>query len=113
MFAALRIDCDGNVHNVMFNHLRPQDHLLPPLTFVGAIPDLNGVAIAHAGSDGLPLNRHSFGDDIIGEKIVHGDIFIVGSDRNGEAVSLDTELVRARLMDALKRSTETTRSDSP
>ena len=87
---AVRVDVDGTMHNEKINQSLMHTYLDGNLTFVGAIPEIFGIAIGTSNTEGA-LNRHLLHNHV--EQNVRGRFYIVGSDEEGKAIDVSVEKV--------------------
>ena len=78
----------------MVDQTKLHEYLGGDITFVGAIPELNCVAVARREGGG-ELNAHLLGESIDG--MVRGAIYLVGVDADGEGIDLDLTTIEMSL----------------
>ena len=81
--AAVLVDVDGTMSDVVVDDGRVHQFLDGPVRFVGAIDPLNVVAVARQRANAA-CNAHTIPEEFV-EPGVRGQILLMGSDARGEA----------------------------
>ena len=84
----LRLNCDNSIKKINVEYSKLHEELLGPLTFVGAIINLNIVAIANYD---IPFTLPNVYCKELGFDDTSSDIILVETDTKGNPVSISAE----------------------
>ena len=92
---AVLLKDDGGIHCLQVDQKKLHEYFNGAIAIVGAIEELNAIAVARETSECENINLFCKDHDSCFDNPVSGDVLLVGSDCNGQACDIDAQCVRS------------------